>query len=205
MTGATRIAAVSRSLRPKDSKFEPATSNPAARDAREDAAAFDSEARSKAAKTFGVGASTRGLTRTAKISGKRIAGPSSSPIPLIVRACGERQARTSAPVARAEAHTRGSSMGNPASFARDRRAAAASAEPPPSPAAAGNRLTRRKRPSLNPGIRPASDRAARKTRFLSRGPASFARGPRTSRLRSSPGSNASQSHSPAKATKLSRS
>ena len=84
--------------------------------------------------------------------------------------------------ARAEAHTRGSSIGNPASSARDRRAAAASAEPPPRPAAAGNRLISRKRPSLNLGIRSARDRASRKTRFLSRGPASSARGPRTSRL-----------------------
>ena len=140
MTGATPIAAISRSLHPKDSKPSAAVSNPAARDDREDGAAFDSDVRSNAAKTFGVGAGTRGLTRTAKISGNRIAGPSSSPIPLMVRACRERQARTSAPVARAEAHTRGSSMGNPASFARSRKAAAASAEPPPSPAAAGNRL-----------------------------------------------------------------
>jgi hypothetical protein len=165
--GATRIAAVSRSLQPREPKSKTgAVSNPAAGEDREDRPAFDLDVRSNAAKTCGVGACTRGLTTRAKICGNRIAGPSSSPIPLMVRARGERQARTSAPVARAESCTRGSSTDSPAWFASNRKAAAASAEPPPRPAAAGSRLMSRKRPSLNPGICPTRDRAARITRFL---------------------------------------
>ena len=142
---------------------------------------FDPGARSNAANTSGVGAGTWGLTRTAKIFGNRIAGPSLSPIPSTIRAWGERQTRTSAPVAQADARTRGSSSGNPASLASNRKAAAASADPPPSPAAAGNCLISRKRPSLSPGMCATSERAARSTRFSSTGPASLARGPRTSR------------------------
>ena len=120
-----------------------------------------------AAKTFGVGAWTWGLTRTANILGSGINGPSWSPTPVIIRARGRRQARTSAPVAVAAARTRGSSTDNRAWSASNRKAAAASADPPPSPAAAGNRLTNRKRPSFTPEKCAASARAARNTRFSS--------------------------------------
>ena len=68
----------------------------------------DPGASPSAAKTFGVGARTWGLTRSGKqFSAAESLGRARSPIPLMIRAWGERQARTSAPVARAEAmHSR---------------------------------------------------------------------------------------------------
>ena len=70
--GATWIAAASRSLRADETKaISPAASSPAAGADGAGEGGFDRGARSNAAKTFGVGAGTRGLAKTAKTLGKR--------------------------------------------------------------------------------------------------------------------------------------
>ena len=155
------------------------------------------------AKTDFVSTGTPGLTSTANSGGRRRVGPRSPPTPRIMRALEPTQTGTSAPVARAAAITRSSSMESPFACASNRRAAAASAEPPPTPAATGRRLVRWKAPMARPGNSPARWRAARSTRLSSPSPAAIAVGPSTVSAKAAPGVRLSASDLPAKQTRLS--
>ena len=87
IAGAMPTAAASRSFRLEARKSTmaavplPSPSNELA-----DYSSVEPRASPSAAKTFGVGAWTWGLTRTANIFGSGINGPSWSPTPVIIRA-----------------------------------------------------------------------------------------------------------------------
>ena len=206
IAGAMRTAAASRSFRLEARKSRIAAgSRPSASNGLADDSRLEPGASPSAAKTFGVGAWTWGLTRTANIFGSGISWTKSianAGHHSRMRIKADENVRSRRPCR--SAHLRivdrqSSLVGEQPQGRRGVRGASAK------PRRGRQSFDQSEAAEFLPGACAASARAARNTRFSSTGPASSARGPTTSRTRSQPGSNPTQSHSPANATRLSSS